>query len=101
MKKLVVLGGGTAGTMVVNKLSKVLPKDWHITVVDQDKIHIYQPGLLLMPFGVYEPEQLIKPRENFFPKSVNFVQTEIERVNAETNEVILKDGQILNFIYNS
>jgi len=60
MKKLLVLGAGAAGTMVVNKLRKKLPKDeWEITVIDQETEHIYQPGLLLMPFGMYKPEQLI------------------------------------------
>ncbi len=36
MKKLLVLGAGTAGTMVVNKLRRVLDADeWKITIVDQ------------------------------------------------------------------
>ena len=34
-KKLVVLGAGTAGTMIVNKLRRRLPREeWSITVVD-------------------------------------------------------------------
>ena len=51
MKRLVVLGAGTAGTMAVNKLRHRLPAEWQITVVDQDTAHLYQPGLLLLPFG--------------------------------------------------
>jgi len=52
MRRLVVLGGGTAGTMAVNKLRKHLARDeWSITVVDRDNDHVYQPGLLLLPFG--------------------------------------------------
>jgi sulfide:quinone oxidoreductase len=65
MKRLVVLGGGTAGTMVVNRLRKVLSKsEWSITVIDQDNQHIYQPGLLLLPFGVYEPENRQRKRRD-------------------------------------
>ena len=99
MKKLLVLGGGTAGTMIVNKLSKGLPRGWQITIVDQDTEHIYQPGLLLMPFGVYEPEQLIKSRERFFPQGVEFIKAEIDRVNADANEVQLVGGKVLNYDY--
>jgi len=56
MRRLVVLGGGTAGTMVVNKLRRRLAGDeWSITVVDRDDAHVYQPGLLLLPFGVSAP----------------------------------------------
>jgi sulfide:quinone oxidoreductase len=100
MKNLLVLGGGTAGTMVVNKLRKKLPKDlWEITVIDQDQEHIYQPGLLLMPFGTYEPEQLVKKRQNLFPKGVDFIQAEIEKVDPILNKVFLDDGREIGYDY--
>ncbi len=100
MKNLLVLGAGAAGTMVVNKLRKKLPNDtWEITVVDQETEHIYQPGLLLMPFGTYEPEQLIKKRQSFFPKGVNFIQAEIEKVDPTLNKVFLKDGREIGYDY--
>lgn len=100
MKKLLVLGGGTAGTMVVNKLRKKLPvDDWQITVVDQDRDHIYQPGLLLMPFGVYEPEELVKKRERFFPSGVYFVEAEIDKIEPKENKVLLTNGKVLDYDY--
>ncbi len=98
LKKLVILGGGTAGTMAANKLRKVLDKtEWHITVVDQDNRHIYQPGLLLMPFGVYQPDELIKEREHLFHKNIDVVLGEIDRVDAETNQVFLLNGRELTY----
>ena len=49
-KNLLVLGAGTAGTMIVNKLRRELPRDeWQITVVDHDDAHHYQPGYLFLP----------------------------------------------------
>jgi sulfide:quinone oxidoreductase len=100
MKNLLVLGGGSAGTMVVNKLRKKLPKDlWEITVIDQDTEHIYQPGLLLMPFGTYEPEQLVKKREKFFPKGVDFIQAGIEKVDPLANKVYLDNGREVAYDY--
>ena len=52
MKRLLVLGAGTAGTMVVNKLRPHLDEDeWKITIVDQEATHHYQPGYLFLPFG--------------------------------------------------
>lgn len=100
MKDVVVLGGGTAGTMIVNKLRKKLNKDsWRITIVDQDNDHIYQPGLLLMPFGVYEPEQLVKKRNRFFPTGITFIESEIDRVDTEKNLVTLKNNQTLKYDY--
>ena len=100
MKRLVVLGSGTAGTMVVNKLRPHLDRaDWSITVVDQDDDHLYQPGLLLLPFGVYEREELVTPRAGFIPDGVDLVLAEIDRVDADANRVILADGRELEYDY--
>ena len=47
MKNIVVLGAGTAGTLVSNLLAQHLDlEDWQITLIDRAKWHIYQPGLL-------------------------------------------------------
>ena len=99
MKRLVVLGAGTAGTMAVNKLRRKLGDDWSITVVDQDDDHLYQPGLLLLPFGVYTPEELVKPRTRFIPKGVDLVLGGIDRVDAAQNQVRLLDGTVLDYDY--
>ncbi|MFK7805255.1 MAG: NAD(P)/FAD-dependent oxidoreductase [Anaerolineae bacterium] len=98
MKDLLILGGGTAGTMVANKLLKALPKnDWNITVVDQDIIHYYQPGFLFIPFGTYGPNDVKKDRRNFLPDGVNLVLGEIDKIDPEMEEVILDDGQTLPY----
>ena len=98
MKKLLVLGGGTAGTMVVNKLRKKFKSnEWSITIVDKDNDHIYQPGLLLLPFGVYNPEELVKKRDLYFPDGVEFIRAGIDNVVPEANQVLLSDGRIVGY----
>jgi sulfide:quinone oxidoreductase len=100
MRRLLVLGGGTAGTMVVNKLRHRLDRrEWQITVVDRDGDHLYQPGLLLLPFGVYQPDELVKPRERFVPDGVELVLGEIDRVDADANRVLLSGGRELGYDY--
>jgi sulfide:quinone oxidoreductase len=100
MRRLLVLGGGTAGTMIVNKLrSKLAREDWEITVVDRDDDHHYQPGYLFMPFGTYTPDQVVKKRHTFIPDGVDLVLGEIDRVEAETNTVSLTDGRVLPYDY--
>ena len=50
MKKLLILGAGTAGTMVANKLSHVLGRDeWKITIVDQERDPLLPTGLSIYP----------------------------------------------------
>jgi sulfide:quinone oxidoreductase len=100
MQRLLVLGGGTAGTMAVNKLRRRLDAArWQITVVDADDIHVYQPGLLLMPFGTYRPAQLVKPRKRFLPPGVEFVLGEVDVVDPDAGQVRLADGRTLGYDY--
>ena len=99
MKKLLVLGAGTAGTMVVNKLSHLLDRDeWKITIVDQDETHYYQPGFLFIPFGIYGRNDVIKPKRDFIPPGVEMIVSEIEMIEPEHNRVrIAKDNRYLNY----
>ncbi len=100
MKKLVILGAGTAGTMMANKLRKVLDiQTWSITIIDKDTDHYYQPGFLFIPFGIYTKNDVIKPRTKFIPDDVEYVQIEIERINTDSNEILLKDGKTVSYDY--
>jgi sulfide:quinone oxidoreductase len=98
MKNLVIIGAGTAGTMMANKLHQALPTDqWSITVVDKDNLHYYQPGFLFIPFGIYEPEDVVRAKTEFFPKEVRFVLNEVDRIDGDNNRVILKDGSEISY----
>ncbi len=100
MRHLLVLGGGTAGTIAVNKLRPKLPRnEWTITVVDSSTTHYYQPGYLFIPFGIYQPAEVTKPRAGFLPAGVDLVTGEIDRVVADENRVLLVDGTELAYDY--
>jgi sulfide:quinone oxidoreductase len=99
-RRLLILGAGTAGTMIANKLRRRLDRDdWDITIVDGDDEHHYQPGYLFLPFGRYQSEQLTRPRHACLPDGVEFVVGEIDRVDAEVDTVTLTDGRILGYDY--
>jgi sulfide:quinone oxidoreductase len=98
MKRFLILGAGTAGTMMANKLRKSLSVDeWEITIVDQHKTHYYQPGFLFIPFGIYNKQDVIKPKTDFFPPGVNVVFSEIDRIDGENNQVFLNDSKVLSY----
>jgi len=98
MKKLLVLGAGTAGTMAVNKLRRHLDRDeWNITIVDADPIHQYQPGYLFIPFGAYEPGEVTKATAQFIPKGVELLMGEIAAVDTDANQVRMADDTLLDY----
>ena len=98
MKRLLIIGGGTAGTMMANKLRKALEKDdWEMTIVDKHKTHYYQPGFLFIPFGIYTKDDVQKPKSDFFPAGVKVIYSDVDRIDGENNKVLLQGGQILNY----
>lgn len=98
MKNILILGAGTAGTMMANKLYKTLNhKEWQITIVDRDEQHYYQPGFLFIPFGIYQPEDVVKPKADFLPAGVEFIISEVDKIKPERNEVGLGNGRFLPY----
>ena len=99
MKKLLILGAGTAGTMVANRMCRLLDcDDWQITLVDQNETHYYQPGFLFIPFGIYSKNDVIKPKRDFIPARAELIMSPIELIEPEHNRVkLVKDGRIINY----
>jgi sulfide:quinone oxidoreductase len=98
MKKLLILGAGTGGTMMANKMRKELPReDWKITIVDENKTHYYQPGFLFIPFGYYKRSDVVKPKQNFIPVGVDSIYQKIGKIDAQNNKVTLANGEVLGY----
>ncbi len=100
MRKLVILGAGTGGTVMANLLRKRLRRsEWTITVIDRDDEHYYQPGFLFIPFGFLTKKQIVKPKSKFLPKGVEFLIAEIERIDPAADEVLLQGGARVPYDY--
>ena len=97
-KNVVILGAGTGGTLTANRLRKEYSQDdMTITVVDQDGDHVYQPGLLFVPFGLTEPDHIVRPRCKQLRKGIEYNESGVKKVDIETDSVELIDGQTLNY----
>ena len=73
------------------------PGDVEITVVDQDDRHVYQPGLLFVPFGLTHTEDIVRPRGRQLKRGIAYRQTPIERVDINANMVHLAEGDPLPY----
>lgn len=98
MKHIVILGAGTAGTMMANHLHHHLKKpDWEISIIDEKEEHHYQPGYLFLPFDIYTPEDIIKTIDEFIPKDVKLIKRQISRILPTENKIQLDDGDALGY----
>jgi len=97
-KRIVILGGGTGGTMVANRLRRRFDADdAEIHVVDRDDRHVYQPGLLFVPFGLTSLDEIVRPRTRQLRNGIVFHEREIDAVWIERDELLLDDGAILPY----
>ncbi|MDH5656492.1 MAG: NAD(P)/FAD-dependent oxidoreductase [Spirochaetia bacterium] len=100
MKKIVILGAGTGGTLVSNLLSRKLDmKEWEIIIIDKSDTHFYQPGFLFLPFelyGYHKESDVMKPIKKPLPDKARFVSATIQNINHEKKVVETSSG---NFEY--
>jgi sulfide:quinone oxidoreductase len=97
-KQIVILGGGTGGTMIANRLRRKLDEDEvRIHVVDRDDRHVYQPGLLFVPFGLTQVDEIVRTRRRQLRSGIVFHEAEIDSVVLERDEVRLCNGAVLPY----
>jgi sulfide:quinone oxidoreductase len=98
VRTVVILGGGTAGTLIANRLVRRFPRgDIRVHVVDEDDAHIYQPGLLFVPFGTVTTRRLTRSRHRQLHPAVDFVRATIEDVDTAARRVHLLDAPPLTY----
>ena len=97
-KQIVILGGGTGGTMTANRLRRSFdPDEAEIHVVDRDDRHVYQPGLLFVPFGLAQVDEIVRPRRRQLRGGIDFHESEIDSVALDEDVVRLTDGTLLPY----
>jgi sulfide:quinone oxidoreductase len=97
-RRIVVIGGGTGGTIVANRARRRFDADEvEVHVIDRDDRHLYQPGLLYVPFGLADPARFVRPRRRQLRRGVRFHDTGVDAVDLERNEVRLGDGAALRY----
>ena len=96
--RIVILGGGTGGTLTANRLRRLfLENEAEITVIDQDDRHVYQPGLLFVPFGLAHLEEIVRPRGRQLHREIRYINGAIGHVDLGANEISLTSGLTLNY----
>ena len=68
--------------MTANRLRRMYDQDdLAITVVDENDRHVYQPGLLFVPFGLSHPEDIVRARHRQLHDGIAFRESAIDHVD--------------------
>lgn len=100
MKRIVVLGGGTGGTLVANLLAKKLGNgDAQITLVSNSPWHLYQPGWLYVPFEAQDACDLRRSLKDLLRSNVDLRIDPVESLDPTAQTIHLGSGKVLDYDY--
>lgn len=97
MPRILILGGGTGGTLLANLLARSIGGQATITVVSSNVQHYYQPGWLYVPFGAQDPRSLSRPERELLNDKVDLIHGDIQELDAAAETVTLADGTRLDY----
>lgn len=88
MKRIVILGGGFAGLVMAEKLSKKLKGEHEITLVSPRRTFVFYPGLVRLAFGeTDESEVTFDMVEKLQGLNVRFIEAEMLHLKPELRRV--------------
>ncbi len=92
-RRVVVVGGGTGGSIVANLVAR-RGSEAEVTVVSRDAGHLYQPGLLYVPFGWMQPEDLVRPQRSLLDRRIRFVHDTVQAIDPARRALRLSGGEM-------
>ncbi len=97
-KNIVILGGGTGGTMVANHLanelkSQIKSGEISISMITQSDKHIYQPGYLFVTFGKEKPDHYVKDQKYLISPHINLIVDEAKNIDKNNRNVVTTNGK--------
>ena len=100
--RILIVGGGTGGTIVANNLARRLAPEIRarkskITLLSASDRHMYQPGLLYVAFGQMMPDELYRDEASLLESNIDFQVDPVEQFELDKNQVITKSGKVHDY----
>jgi len=100
--KILVVGGGTGGTILANNLARRLAAEIRarkvrVTLLSASDRHMYQPGLLYVAFGQMMPDQLYRDQASLLEANIDFHVDPVEKFLLDQNKVKTKSGKVYEY----
>ncbi len=101
---VVILGGGTGGTVLANDLADRLETELatdkvRVTLLNDDPDHVYKPVWLYVPFGQREPEDGRRPLADLVDDSVDVRIDRVTDIDTDTRQLRTRRGPAIEYDY--
>lgn len=95
---IVIIGGGTGGTLAANLAAKHLPQA-NVFLVSESQYHLFQPSFLEIAFKGTNPQKIQKNEESLTDKRVQLVISRASNIDLKQQTVRLDNGTSLSYDY--
>lgn len=94
---VVIVGGGTGGTVVANRLADDLSREIDagevdVTLVTDDPDHLYKPTFLYVAFGQRNPADARRPLRELLHRRVTLEINRVVDIDTDARRLELQDG---------
>ncbi len=96
--RILIVGGGTGGTILANNLARRLNAEIQggkvrLTLLSDTNRHMYQPGLLYVAFGQMTPDQLYRDEAGLLDPKIDFHVDPVTEFHLDRNRVRTQSGK--------
>jgi sulfide:quinone oxidoreductase len=103
-QQIAVVGGGTGGTVLANKLadklgSEIDAGEVEVTLLNDGPDHVYKPVWLYVAFGQREPSDARRPLRELVDDRVTLVSNRVVSADTDEQRLQLADGPETNYDY--
>lgn len=96
--KLLVVGAGTGGIMVLSRLRRHFPNA-SITIIAPNEKHLYQPSQVFVAAGIQTIDDMIDDNKNYIDDDVNWIKDEVASFQPKQNSVTTRSGEKVTYDY--